>query len=31
VKNGKVVVPKGPGLGVEPDLDKINKYTVSKF
>jgi len=31
VKDGKVVVPKGPGLGVEPDLDKINKYTVSKF
>jgi len=29
VKNGKVVVPTGPGLGVEPDLEKIEKYTTS--
>ncbi len=30
VENGKVVVPTGPGLGVEPDLDLINKYTIQK-
>ncbi len=31
VKNGKVVVPTGPGLGVEPDLDLIRKFTTHKF
>ncbi|MCG8640896.1 MAG: hypothetical protein MI862_14260 [Desulfobacterales bacterium] len=30
VKDGKVVVPTGPGLGVEPDMDKIEKYTTSQ-
>jgi len=31
VKNGKVVVPTGPGLGVEPDAGMINKFTIQKF
>jgi glucarate dehydratase len=24
--NGEIAVPKGPGLGVELDRDKLNKY-----
>ncbi len=31
VKNGKVVVPTGPGLGVEPDRVKLEKYTTQLF
>jgi len=28
MNNGALAVPTGPGLGVEPDFDKINKYQV---
>jgi len=28
IKDGKVIIPTDPGLGVEPDLEKIEKYTV---
>lgn len=28
-ENGSVLVPEGPGLGIEVDMDKINKYAVS--
>jgi len=28
-KDGAVLVPQGPGLGVEVDIDKLAKYTVS--
>lgn len=31
VKDGKVIVPTGPGLGVEPDPDKLEKYTVAIY
>lgn len=26
VRNGEIAVPTGPGLGVEPDLDKLERY-----
>jgi len=25
---GRVTIPKGPGIGVEPDLDFINYYSI---
>ena len=28
VKDGKVVIPTGPGLGVTPDMKKLDKYSV---
>ncbi|MCP4383408.1 MAG: muconate cycloisomerase [Hyphomicrobiales bacterium] len=28
VVDGNVVVPDGPGLGIEPDLEKVRKYSV---
>ena len=31
VKNGKVVVPTGVGLGVVPDKAKVEKYTTHRF
>jgi len=29
IKDGQVVVPQGPGLGLAPDLDKLDKYAVN--
>jgi muconate cycloisomerase len=29
VKDGQVIVPQGPGLGVLPDPDKLAKYTLT--
>ncbi len=31
VEDGHVVVPDGPGLGIEVDLDKLNKYTLERL
>jgi muconate cycloisomerase len=28
VKNGQVVVPGGPGLGILPDRDRLSRYAV---
>ena len=28
-KDGRVKVPRGPGLGIEPDLDVIERYRVA--
>jgi len=30
VENGIIKVPSSPGIGYEPDIEKINKYTISK-
>nr|WP_241479070.1 enolase C-terminal domain-like protein [Leisingera sp. ANG-M1] len=30
VVDGQVVVPDGPGLGVKPDVEKLDRYAVSK-
>lgn len=30
IKGGSVVVPNGPGLGIEPDQDRLNHYAVTK-
>ena len=27
-KDGKILIPNGPGLGTEPNLDIIEKYSV---
>ncbi|MCT4654821.1 MAG: cycloisomerase [Cohaesibacter sp.] len=29
VRDGQVIVPQTPGLGIKPDLDKVAKYTLS--
>jgi L-alanine-DL-glutamate epimerase-like enolase superfamily enzyme len=29
VENGQVIVPQGPGLGLDVDLDKLEKYAVN--
>jgi len=29
VENGTILVPTSPGIGYEPDIEKINKYTLS--
>ena len=29
VRDGRMAVPQGPGLGVEPDLDAIARYAVT--
>jgi D-galactarolactone cycloisomerase len=29
-KNGKVTVPAGPGLGMEPDMDVVNRYRLGR-
>ena len=31
VKDGKVMVPKGPGIGVEPDEGVIDRYLVARY
>ena len=28
VRDGAVVVPEGPGLGISPDIEKLNRYAV---
>jgi O-succinylbenzoate synthase len=28
VENGTITVPTSPGIGFEPSLEKINKYTI---
>ena len=30
VENGQVVVPSGPGLGINPDIDRLDHYSVTK-
>ena len=30
VEDGQVVVPDGPGLGIKPDVEKLDRYAVSK-
>jgi O-succinylbenzoate synthase len=28
VENGTILVPTSPGIGYDPDMEKINKYTL---
>nr|WP_315899405.1 enolase C-terminal domain-like protein [Leisingera aquaemixtae] len=30
VRDGQVVVPDGPGLGIKPDVEKLDRYAMSK-
>ena len=28
IVNGRMTIPEGPGFGIEPDLEKIERYRV---